>query len=307
MTKAEKYQIIVDDERKGTRLDLVLSFFVPEVSRSFIQKLIEDGHVTVDGKLCTSKKVKVEEGQSIEIEVPEPEVLEVLPQDIPLDIVYEDDDLLVVNKPRGMVVHPAPGNPDGTLVNAILYHCAGRLSTINGVIRPGIVHRIDKDTSGLLMIAKNDMAHSSLAAQLEVHSITRKYTAIVYNNFADDEGTVDAPIGRDPKNRLRQAVVPGGRRAVTHYRVIERLGHFTLVEASLETGRTHQIRVHMAYIKHPLLGDTVYGPAKNSFGAEGQMLHAGVLGFNHPRTGEYMEFSAEPPSEFTKVLEKVKK
>ncbi len=306
MTKAEKYQIIVDSERKGTRLDLVLSFFVPEVSRSFIQKLIEEGHVIVDGKVCTSKKEKLEEGQSLEIEIPEPETLEVLPQDIPLDIVYEDEDLLVVNKPRGMVVHPAPGNPDGTLVNAVLYHCAGRLSTINGVIRPGIVHRIDKDTSGLLMIAKNDMAHSSLASQLEVHSITRKYTAIVYNNFSDDEGTVDAPIGRDPKNRLRQAVVPGGRRAVTHYKVTERLGRFTLVEASLETGRTHQIRVHMAYIKHPLLGDTVYGPAKNSFGAVGQMLHAGVLGFEHPRTGEYMEFRSEPPSEFTKVLEKLR-
>lgn len=306
MTKTEKYEILVDEERKGMRLDLVLSFFLPEISRSYIQKLIEEGNVALDGKACTSKKEKVKAGAVIEIAVPEPEEPEVLPQNIPLDIVYEDEDVLVVNKPRGLVVHPAPGNPDGTLVNAVLYHCAGRLSTINGVIRPGIVHRIDKDTSGLLMIAKNDKAHASLAGQLEVHSITRKYRAIVYNNFADDEGTVDAPIGRDPKNRLRQAVVPDGRRAVTHYKVLERLGRFTYIEAQLETGRTHQIRVHMAYIHHPLLGDAVYGPVKNNLGAEGQMLHAGVLGFNHPSTGEYMEFSAEPPEEFMKVLAKLR-
>lgn len=306
MANEELYDIIIDRENKGTRLDLVLSFLVPDVSRSFIQKLIEEGRVQINGQVATSKKLKVDEGQHITISIPEPETLEVLPQDIPLDIVYEDDDVLVVNKPRGMVVHPAPGNPDGTLVNAIMFHCADRLSTINGVIRPGIVHRIDKDTSGLLMIAKNNQAHASLAAQLEVHSITRKYRAIVYNNFNEDEGTVNAPIGRDPKNRLRQAVVSDGRRAVTHYRVLERLGRFTYIEAQLETGRTHQIRVHMAHIHHPLLGDNVYGPAKNNLGAEGQMLHAGVLGFEHPRTGEYMEFSAEPPVEFTRVLEKLR-
>lgn len=306
MANEARYEIIIERENKGTRLDLVLSFLVPEVSRSFVQKLIEEGRVSVDGKIVTSKKEKVDEGQHIVIDVPEPEVLEILPQDIPLDIVYEDDDVLVVNKPRGMVVHPAPGNPDGTLVNAIMYHCAGRLSTINGVVRPGIVHRIDKDTSGLLMIAKNDAAHASLASQLEVHSITRKYRAIVYNNFNEDEGTVNAPIGRDPKNRLRQAIVTDGRRAVTHYKVLERLGRFTYIEAKLETGRTHQIRVHMAHIHHPLLGDSVYGPNKNSLGAEGQMLHAGVLGFVHPTTGEYMEFTAEAPVEFTKALEKLR-
>ncbi len=307
MADSNTYTITIDEEKQGTRLDVVLSFCISDISRSFVQKLIEDGSVAIDGKVTTSKKEKVKAGQCISITIPEPEILEVTPQDIPLDIVYEDEDVLVVNKPRGMVVHPAPGNPDGTLVNAILFHCADRLSTINGVIRPGIVHRIDKDTSGLLVIAKNDMAHASLAAQLEEHSITRKYHAIVYNSFSADEGTVDAPIGRDPKNRLRQAVVPDGRRAVTHYRVLERLGRFSYIEARLETGRTHQIRVHMAYIKHPLLGDFVYGPQKNNFGAEGQMLHAKVLGFVHPRTGEYMEFDSELPEAFVKVLEKVRK
>lgn len=306
--KTNTYTIEIDEEKQGTRLDAVLAFCIEDVSRSFVQKLIESGNVSVDGTVVTgksAKKEKVKAGQKITIVIPEPEILEVVPQDIPLDIVYEDDDVLVVNKPRGMVVHPAPGNTDGTLVNAILYHCEGRLSGINGVIRPGIVHRIDKDTSGLLVVAKNDMAHASLAAQLEVHSITRKYHAIVYNNFKEDTGTVDAPIGRDPANRLRNAVVPDGRRAVTHYRVLERFGRFTYIEAQLETGRTHQIRVHMAYIKHPLLGDFLYGPQKNNLGAEGQILHAKVLGFNHPRTGEYMEFDSPLPEEFTKVLEKL--
>ncbi len=307
MAESNTYQITIDEEKQGTRLDVVLSFCIADISRSFIQKLIDEGNVAIDGSTVRSKKEKVKAGQCISITIPEPENLEVLPQDIPLDIVYEDEDVLVVNKPRGMVVHPAPGNPDGTLVNAIMHHCAGRLSTINGVIRPGIVHRIDKDTSGLLVIAKNDAAHASLAAQLEEHSITRRYRAIVYNSFADDSGTVDAPIGRDPKNRLRMAVIQGGRRAVTHYKVLERLGRFSYIEAQLETGRTHQIRVHMAYIKHPLLGDFVYGPPKNNLGADGQMLHAKVLGFVHPRTGEYMEFDSELPEEFTKVLEKVRK
>ncbi len=307
MTNESRYEIIIDEEKKGTRLDLVLSFLVPEVSRSFIQSLIENGRVRVDDEIVTIKKQKVNAGQRIVISVPEPELLEVLPQNIPLDIVYEDDDVLVVNKPRGMVVHPAPANSEGTLVNAIMYHCKDRLSTINGVIRPGIVHRIDKDTSGLLMVAKNDAAHASLAMQLERHSINRRYVAIVYNNFSVDEGTVEAPIGRDPKNRLRQAVVQDGRRAVTHYKVLERFGKFTYIEARLETGRTHQIRVHMAYIKHSLLGDSVYGPAKNSFGVSGQMLHAGILGFEHPTTREYMEFAVEPPTEFVTVLEKLRK
>lgn len=215
--------------------------------------------------------------------------------------------MLVVNKPKGMVVHPAVGNYTGTLVNAIMYHCGDRLSSINGVIRPGIVHRIDKDTSGLLMIAKNDMAHESLSKQLKNHSITRKYQALVYHNIKEDEGTVNAPIGRDPKNRLRQAVtdIDHGRHAVTHYKVLKRYGKYTLVEAQLETGRTHQIRVHMTHIKHPLVGDMIYGPAKHSLKIEGQMLHAKVLGFVHPRTGQYMEFDSQLPEYFQDVLNKL--
>ncbi len=302
------YKVDIDEENQGTRIDLVLSQALPETSRSFLQKLITGGSVSINGEVCKSKKQKVEKGQEITIVVPEPEQLQVEAEDIPLEIVYEDEDVLVVNKPKGMVVHPAVGNYNGTLVNAVMYHCGDSLSSINGVIRPGIVHRIDKDTSGLLMIAKNDAAHNSLAAQLAEHSITRAYQAIVYNNFGDDEGTVDAPIGRDPKNRLRQAVtLQNSKRAVTHYKVLERLGKFTLIEARLETGRTHQIRVHMAHIKHPLLGDFVYGPAKNQYSVQGQMLHAKVLGFVHPSTGEYMEFESELPEEFQQVLDKMRK
>lgn len=302
------YTVNIDEEQQGTRIDLVLSMALPETSRSFLQKLITNGAVSIDGAVCKSKKQKVELGQEITIVVPEPEQLQVEAENIPLEIVYEDADVLVVNKPKGMVVHPAVGNYNGTLVNAVMYHCGDSLSSINGVIRPGIVHRIDKDTSGLLMIAKNDNAHNSLAAQLAEHSITRAYQAIVYNNFSTDEGTVDAPIGRDPKNRLRQAVTQqNSKRAVTHYKVLERLGKFTLIEARLETGRTHQIRVHMSHIKHPLLGDFVYGPAKNQYGIQGQMLHAKILGFVHPTTGEYMEFESELPEEFQQVLEKMRK
>ena len=302
------YKVNIDEEQQGTRIDLVLSQALPETSRSFLQKLITGGSVSINGEVCKSKKEKVEAGQEITIIVPEPEILAVEAEDIPLEIVYEDDDVLVVNKPKGMVVHPAVGNYTGTLVNAIMYHCGDSLSSINGVIRPGIVHRIDKDTSGLLMSAKNDNAHNSLAAQLADHSITRAYQAVVYNNFSDDEGTVDAPIGRDPKNRLRQAVTQqNSKRAVTHYKVLERMGKFTLIEARLETGRTHQIRVHMSHIKHPLLGDFVYGPAKNPYGIQGQMLHAKILGFVHPTTGEYMEFESELPAEFKQALEKLRK
>jgi len=301
------YKVNITEEHQGTRIDLVLSLALPETSRSFLQKLITNGAVSIDGEVCKSKKLKVEAGQEVTIVVPEPEQLNIEAENIPLEIVYEDDDVLVVNKPKGMVVHPAVGNYSGTLVNAIMYHCGDSLSSINGVIRPGIVHRIDKDTSGLLMIAKNDTAHNSLAAQLAEHSITRAYQAIVYNNFSDDEGTVDAPIGRDPKNRLRQAVTQqNSKRAVTHYKVLERLGKFTHIEARLETGRTHQIRVHMSYIKHPLLGDFVYGPEKNPYGVQGQMLHAKILGFVHPTTGEYMEFESDLPEEFRKTLEKMR-
>ena len=299
------FEFIAEEDMKGTRLDVVLSLVIEEASRSHLQKLIDIGRVEVNGELAASKKYKVKVGDRIKVTIPEPVHLNVLPEDIPIDIVYEDEDVLVVDKPKGMVVHPAAGNYTGTLVNAILYHCK-TLSSINGVIRPGIVHRIDKDTSGLLMIAKNDAAHRSLAEQLSSHSITRAYRAVVYNNFQNDEGTVDAPIGRDPKNRLKMAVIPvNGKEAVTHYRVLQRFGSFTYIEARLETGRTHQIRVHMAHINHPLLGDAVYGPKKKALGVETQMLHAKLLGFRHPRTGEYMEFDSPLPQEFAAVIKKL--
>ncbi|MDO4396697.1 MAG: RluA family pseudouridine synthase, partial [Clostridia bacterium] len=302
-----KYEFYVDENQKGTRIDLLLSTNLEGTSRSFIQKLFEKGNIKVNGELCTSKKYKVSENDMVEITIPEPEMLTVEAENIPIDIVYEDDDVLIVNKTKGMVVHPAVGNYTGTLVNAIMYHCGDRLSSINGVIRPGIVHRIDKDTSGLLMIAKNDKAHESLSAQLAEHSITRKYIALVYDNIKEDEGTVDAPIGRDPKNRLRQAVTDlNSKRAVTHYKVLERFGKYTLIQAQLETGRTHQIRVHMSYIKHPLVGDLVYGPKKQSIAVEGQMLHAKILGFVHPSTGEYMEFDSELPEYFEEILRKLR-
>lgn len=308
MNREKTYSFIIDQDNQSTRIDSVLSLLLPDTSRSFIQKLIEDGNLTVNGKNCTKKKYLVTAGEEIKIRIPEPEQLKIEAENIPLEIVYEDDDVLVVNKPKGMVVHPAVGNYTGTLVNAVMYHCGERLSSINGVIRPGIVHRIDKDTSGLLMIAKNDMAHESLSAQLAAHSITRRYTALVYDNLVQDEGTVDAPIGRDSANRLRQAVTAqNSKRAVTHWRVLERFGRYTLIEARLETGRTHQIRVHMAYIKHPLVGDPVYGPKKQSLTQDGQMLHAGVLGFVHPRTGSYMEFTAPLPAYFTEILQKLRK
>lgn len=304
----QKVELTVAEEMSGKRLDSVLAGMMPEYSRSFIQKLFENGSITVGGDPCSEKKRKAAAGDIVEITIPQPERLEVEAEDIPLDIVYEDDELLVVDKPAGMVVHPAPGNHSGTLVNALMYHCGDALSSINGVIRPGIVHRIDKDTSGLLMVAKTDRAHNALSVQLAEHSITRRYKAIVYSNIKEDEGTVDKPIGRDPGNRLRNAVVyTNSKNAVTHYRVLERFGGFTLVEAVLETGRTHQIRVHMAYIRHPLLGDTLYGPAKNRYGAKRQMLHAGVLGFVHPVTGEYMEFNSPLPQDFEDVLAKLRK
>jgi len=308
MEKEQRYEIYIDEEQQGTRIDLVLSLALAETSRSFIQKLFEKDKISVNGGICTSKKYKVKNGDKVELIIPEPEILTVEPEDIPLDIVYEDEDVLVVNKPKGMVVHPAVGNYNGTLVNAIMFHCGDRLSSINGVIRPGIVHRIDKDTSGLLMIAKNDMAHESLSRQLADHSITRRYQALVYHNFKEEEGTVNAPIGRDPKNRLRQAVTEqNSKHAVTHYQVLERFGAYTLIEAKLETGRTHQIRVHMSHIKHPLVGDLVYGPKKHTIKVEGQMLHAKVLGFVHPRTGEYMEFDSQLPAYFEDILKGLRK
>ena len=287
-------------------MDTVLSLLLEGSSRSYLAKLIEQGCVKVNGTSETSKKYKVKTGDRLELEMPEPQVLKAEAEDIPLEIVYEDDDVMVINKPRGMVVHPAQGNYTGTVVNAVMYHSGDSLSSINGVIRPGIVHRIDKDTSGLLMIAKNDRAHESLSAQLKEHSITRRYLALVYDNIVIDEGTVDAPIGRDPKNRLRKRVNgENPRRAVTHYKVLERYGKYTLCEMRLETGRTHQIRVHMAYIKHPLVGDPLYGPSKQPAFLKGQMLHAAVLGFVHPTTGEYMEFKAELPEYFISDMNKL--
>ncbi len=302
-------QITVEKE-EGARLDVALSLALQDASRSYLQKLIQQGCVTLNGKVCTVKRQEVKPGDVIQIALPPAVDLEVLPEEIPLDVVYEDEDLLVVNKPRGLVVHPAPGSEKGTLVNALLYHCGDSLSSINGVKRPGIVHRIDKDTSGLLVVAKSDRAHRGLAEQLAIHAMTRKYKAIVMDNVKAEEGTIDAPLGRDPHMRLRQAVKRGdesdARRAVTHYKVLERFGRYTYLQAQLETGRTHQIRVHMAYIHHPLVGDEVYGRSKNEFGVKGQLLHAGVLGFVHPVSGEYMEFSVEPPEEFQRVLQRLR-
>lgn len=305
--------LTAEQEDAGSRLDAFIGCNTDELSRSYAVKLIEKGCVSVNGAAVLSKKRTVAAGDEIAISMPEPEVLDVTAENIPLDIVYEDDDVLVVNKPRGMVVHPGPGNWSGTLVNAVMYHCGDSLSTINGVVRPGIVHRIDKDTSGLLMIAKNDHAHESLADQLRVHSVTREYTALCYDNIAQDELTVDVPIGRDERNRMRRAVYgSGSREAVTHIYVAERFGRYTLVRARLETGRTHQIRVHMAYIHHPLAGDELYGPRRQTgqvagVKVSGQLLHAGVLGFVHPSTGEYMEFRAELPEIFDKVLSNLRK
>ncbi|MDR2133368.1 MAG: RluA family pseudouridine synthase [Clostridiales Family XIII bacterium] len=294
---------IAEETDEGMRLDNFVAAHMPEFSRSYAQRLIAQGAVYVNGEAGKPKNFAVRAGDRIEAVVPKREALRVVAQDLPLCVVHEDEDILVVNKSKGMVVHPAPGNESGTLVNAVLFHCGASLSSINGVIRPGIVHRIDKDTSGLLVVAKNDGAHRRLSEALARHDVTREYEAIVYNNFQEDAGKVDLPVGRDPSNRLRRAAgVRDGRSAVTHYRVLERFGAFTRVALRLETGRTHQIRVHMAHIKHPLLGDPLYGPKKKVLGVETQMLHAGLLGFAHPRTGEYMEFSCPPPEEFERVL-----
>lgn len=300
------YNLAVEKEDIGTRIDVFVSENFDDISRSGVQKLIEQGHITVNEKNIKSN-YKLRNKDIIKVEIPEPVEIEILPEDIPLDILYEDNDVIVINKPQGMVVHPAPGHYSGTLVNALMYHCKGELSGINGVMRPGIVHRIDKDTSGVIMAAKNNMAHQSLALQLAEHSITRKYNAIVFNKLKEDEGTIDAPIGRHPEDRKKMCVRDkNSRHAVTHYRVIEHLGKYDLIEAQLETGRTHQIRVHMSYIGHPLLGDEVYGKRKQPFSTKGQVLHARVLGFVHPRTGEYMEFESELPEYFKKLIEKLK-
>ncbi len=291
----------------GQRLDRWLAGQAGAPSRSALQGLMEAGFVRRNGATA-NKKDKLAAGDRITLTLPDPQPIEAQPQDIPLDIVYEDDHLLVVNKPKGMVVHPAPGNPDGTLVNALLYHCRGQLSGVGGAIRPGIVHRIDKDTSGLLVVAKDDLTHQGLSEQMAVHAIHRVYHAVVYGNIRQDVGTIEAPIGRDPRDRKRMAVTPGqGKRACTHWQVLERFGRFTLLACRLETGRTHQIRVHMAHIGHPLAGDPVYGPRSVIRELQGQCLHAKELGFRHPVTGQELRFDSPLPAYFTTFLERLRK
>lgn len=290
----------------GQRLDKFLSSQDTGVTRSGLVKLIESGYVTVLGKKV-SKNYKLKEGDVVSLDIPEPKTLGVVPQNIPIEIVYEDDSLLVVNKPKGMVVHPAAGNPDGTLVNALLYHCGDRLSSINGVVRPGIVHRIDKNTSGLLIVAKTDLAHHVLAQQIKAHSFTREYRAVLTGGkFKEPEGIINAPIGRSKYDRKKMCVTDkNSKEAVTHYSVIEQFGQYSLAKFNLETGRTHQIRVHCAYIGHPVLGDDVYGKAYK--GLDGQCLHAKKIGFVHPITEEYMEFDSELPDYFVSVLDKLRR
>ncbi len=295
----------LEPAEEGLRLDVFLAGALPGLSRSGVQRLLEAGLVTLEGK-ALKKNARTALGEVYRVEIAEPEEAGLTPQDIPLDVRYEDSDLLVINKPRGMVVHPAPGHPDGTLVNALLYHCGESLSGIGGVQRPGIVHRIDKDTSGLLIVAKNDFAHRGLSEQLKDHSLFREYEAVVIGNLKEDTGTVNAPIGRHPTDRQRMAVTEkGSRPAVTHWRVLERWGDYTHILCKLETGRTHQIRVHMAYLGHPLLGDLTYGRKKPELGLSGQFLHARRLRFFHPRSGEEIVVEAPLPEEFQAVLKKL--
>lgn len=302
----EPIRLRASEESKNQRLDAFLASSLDGLTRSQAARLIESGEVAVNGKTA-GKSYKLAGGEDIAVTLPEPEPVEAVPQDIPLDVVYEDADVIVVNKPSGMVVHPAPGHPDGTLVNALLYHCAGTLSGVGGALRPGIVHRIDRDTSGLIIAAKNDAAHQYLSAQLADHTLARIYECIVVGKLREDRGTVDAPIARHPTDRKRMAVVAGGREAVTHWEVIARYPGYTHVRCRLETGRTHQIRVHMAYIGHPILGDTVYGAKKEVPGLTGQCLHAVGLRFLHPRTHEVVELFCPLPEEFTRMLQKIRK
>ena len=296
--------VTAEAEDAGTRADVFLAAKLG-VSRSNMQKLLEDGRVKRGEKIIKAN-YKVRAGEMFVVDIPEPEPIEAVPENIPLDILYEDQDLLVVNKPKGMVVHPAHGHYSGTLVNALMYHCKDSLSGINGVLRPGIVHRIDMDTTGSLIVCKTDMAHKVIAAQLKEHSIHRCYRAIVHGVIKEDSGVIDAPIGRNPTDRKKMAInEQNGKRAVTHFKVLKRFRQFTYIECELETGRTHQIRVHMASLQHPLLGDSVYGPAKSPYKLQGQTLHAMTIGFIHPSTGEYMEFSAPLPAYFEELLHKL--
>ena len=301
----KELEFIVSNEHVGERVDKALPLIHSDFSRNSVQQLITDGLVLVNGAPC-NKKTSLKLGDVISVQVPDPVTLSVEAEDIPLDIVYEDDHLLVVNKPKGMVVHPAAGNYNGTLVNALIHHCGDSLSGINGVIRPGIVHRIDKDTSGLLVVAKNDVAHKGLAEQIKEHSFTRVYNTVVVGNVRDDFGTIDAPIGRHPKDRKKQAITDkNSRNAVTHFEVLERFNGFTFLKVTLETGRTHQIRVHMAYRGTPVAGDVVYGNPKKTYGLEGQCLNASTIGFIHPVTGEYLEFTTELPQYFKDFLRRI--
>ncbi len=296
-------EFLVEQPNNNIRIDKFLSEQMPDHTRSFLQKLIKEGDVLVNGQPVKSN-YKVSTDDRISVEIPEMKDPEILAEDIPLDILYEDSDIIIVNKPKQMVVHPAPGHYSGTLVNALMYHCGNDLSGINGELRPGIVHRIDMDTTGSLVICKNDMAHQSLSEQLKVHSIKRVYEAIVHGNLKEDTGTIHAPIGRHPQDRKKMSIhAKISRDAITHYQVLERFGNYTYIECQLETGRTHQIRVHMASIGHPILGDEVYGPKKCPFPSlQGQTLHAKTLGITHPRTGEYLEVNAPLPDYFTKLL-----
>ena len=302
----ERTALTAGPEAAGERLDSFLAARLPGLTRSSAARLIETGQVLVDGKPAR-KSARLAGRETVEVTLPDPEPADALPQDIPLDVVYEDDDVIVVNKPSGLVVHPAPGHPDGTLVNALLHHCGGSLSGVGGELRPGIVHRIDRDTSGLIIAAKNDAAHQALAAQLADHTLARTYEAVVVGALREDGGTVDAPIGRCPSDRKKMAVVPNGKRAVTHWEVLERFPGLTHVRCRLETGRTHQIRVHMAHLGHPSYGDTVYGGKKPVPGLTGQCLHAVGLRFVHPRTGETVELSCPLSGEFQALLEKLRR
>ncbi len=299
---SEEIRIIVDHEHAGERLDVFLSHFLDGFSRSFLQKKITEGCVLYNEKGVKSKQ-PVKAGDEILLAIPDPEPVTAVPENIPLEILYEDEDLLFVNKPKGLVVHPAPGHETGTLVNALVYYLGDDLSSIGGVLRPGIVHRIDMDTSGVLVIAKNDIAHRKVAEQLAVHSIRRRYRAIVHGRIEEESGTISKPIGRSQTNRLKMAVRPDGKRAVTHFKVLQRFDAYTYIECSLETGRTHQIRVHMTSVGHPLLGDTVYGNIPNKFRLQGQTLHALSLGLVHPRTGEWIEVTSDIPDYMKHLLE----
>lgn len=300
----EKIEINVADGEQGTRLDVFISKMIEKVTRSYAKKLIDQGLVRIDGQYAKIS-AKLKQGQKVEVILPAPKKLEVTAQNIPIEVLYEDNDIVVVNKPKGMVVHPACGNYTGTLVNAIMHKCH-QLSGINGVVRPGIVHRIDKDTTGVLVIAKNDNAHLKLSSQLKEHTMKRRYIALVYGCIKNQKGTINAPIGRHKIERKKMSVIKEGRTAVTHFDVIEYFKEYTLIKAVLETGRTHQIRVHMAYIGHPLVGDEVYGPKRQKIKIHGQLLHAELLGFKHPSTDEYMEFSAPLPQEFSSIIDKIR-